>query len=54
MLSLARPRDGVGELAALGQAALGKIAERTGCDLHRVADPVEILIAARFVSPSAR
>jgi hypothetical protein len=28
---------------------LGKIAERTGCDLHRVADLVEILIAARFV-----
>jgi PucR C-terminal helix-turn-helix domain/GGDEF-like domain len=30
---------------------LGKIAERTGCDLHRFADLVEILIAARFVSP---
>jgi hypothetical protein len=30
---------------------LGKIAERTGCDLHRVADLVEILIAARFVPP---
>ena len=29
---------------------LGKIAERTGCDLHRFADLVEILIAARFVS----
>jgi PucR C-terminal helix-turn-helix domain/GGDEF-like domain len=29
---------------------LGKIAERTGCDLHRVADLVEILIAARFIS----
>jgi sugar diacid utilization regulator len=28
---------------------LGKIAERTGCDLHRVADLVEILIAARLV-----
>jgi hypothetical protein len=28
---------------------LGKIAERTGCDLHRFADLVEILIAARFV-----
>jgi len=28
---------------------LGKIVERTGCDLHRVADLVEILIAARFV-----
>lgn len=27
---------------------LGKIAERTGCDLHRFADLVEILIAARF------
>jgi sugar diacid utilization regulator len=26
---------------------LGKIAERAGCDLHRVADLVEILIAAR-------
>ncbi len=32
---------------------LGKIAERTGCDLHRVADLVEILIAARFVSMSS-
>jgi sugar diacid utilization regulator len=31
---------------------LGKIAERTGCDLHRFADLVEILIAARF-APSA-
>jgi hypothetical protein len=30
---------------------LGKIAERTGCDLHRVADLVEILIAARFAAP---
>jgi sugar diacid utilization regulator len=29
---------------------LGKIAERTGCDLHRFADLVEILIAARVVS----
>jgi hypothetical protein len=29
---------------------LGKIAERTGCDVHRFADLVEILIAARFVS----
>jgi len=28
---------------------LGKIAERTGCDLHRFADLAEILIAARFV-----
>ena len=28
---------------------LGRIAERTGCDLHRFADLVEILIAARFV-----
>jgi hypothetical protein len=28
---------------------LGKIAERTGCDLHRFGDLVEILIAARFV-----
>jgi hypothetical protein len=26
-----------------------KIAERTGCDLHRVTDLVEVLIAARFV-----
>jgi sugar diacid utilization regulator len=32
---------------------LGKIAERTGCDLHRVADLVEILIAARFVPTPA-
>jgi hypothetical protein len=32
---------------------LGKIAERTGCDLHRFADLVEILIAARFVGPPA-
>ncbi len=32
---------------------LGKIAERTGCDLHRVADLVEILIAARFVPAPA-
>jgi hypothetical protein len=30
---------------------LGRIAERTGCDLHRVADLVEILIAARFAAP---
>ncbi len=30
---------------------LGRIAERTGCDLHRFADLVEILIAARFVMP---
>jgi PucR C-terminal helix-turn-helix domain/GGDEF-like domain len=30
---------------------LGKIVERTGCDLHRVADLVEILIAARFAAP---
>ena len=29
---------------------LGRIAQRTGCDLHRFADLVEILIAARFVS----
>ena len=29
---------------------LGKIAERTSCDLHRLADLVEILIAARFVA----
>ena len=29
---------------------LGRIAERTGCDLHRFADLVEILIAARFVA----
>jgi sugar diacid utilization regulator len=29
---------------------LGKIAERTGCDLHRFADLVEILIAARSVA----
>jgi hypothetical protein len=28
---------------------LGRIAERTGCDLHRFTDLVEILIAARFV-----
>jgi PucR-like helix-turn-helix protein/diguanylate cyclase with GGDEF domain len=28
---------------------LGKIAARTGCDLHRFTDLVEILIAARFV-----
>ena len=28
---------------------LGKIAERTGCDLHRFGDLAEILIAARFV-----
>ncbi|HXD67872.1 MAG TPA: helix-turn-helix domain-containing protein [Solirubrobacteraceae bacterium] len=28
---------------------LGKIAERTGCDLHRFSDLAEILIAARFV-----
>jgi sugar diacid utilization regulator len=27
---------------------LGKIAERTGCDLHRFSDLAEILIAARF------
>jgi sugar diacid utilization regulator len=32
---------------------LGKIAERTGCDLHRFADLVEILIAARFVTTQA-
>ena len=32
---------------------LGKITERTGCDLHRVDDLVEILIAARFAAPSA-
>jgi hypothetical protein len=32
---------------------LGRIAERTGCDLHRFADLVEILIAARLVVPSA-
>jgi PucR C-terminal helix-turn-helix domain/GGDEF-like domain len=31
---------------------LGKIAERTGCDLHRVTDLVEVLIAARFVPAS--
>jgi hypothetical protein len=30
---------------------LGKIAERTGCDLHRFSDLAEILIAARFVPP---
>lgn len=30
---------------------LGRITERTGCDLHRFADLVEILIAARFVPP---
>jgi hypothetical protein len=29
---------------------LGKIAERTGCDLHRFADLAEILIAARFAT----
>ena len=28
---------------------LGKIAERTGCDLRRVTDLIEILIAARLV-----
>jgi DNA-binding PucR family transcriptional regulator len=27
---------------------LGRIAERTGCDLHRVTDLIEILIAARM------
>jgi hypothetical protein len=32
---------------------LGKIAERTGCDLHRFADLVEILIASRF-APTPR
>jgi sugar diacid utilization regulator len=32
---------------------LAKIAERTGCDLHRFADLVEILIAARFAVPPA-
>lgn len=31
---------------------LGKIAERTGCDLRRVADLVEILIAARIANTS--
>jgi hypothetical protein len=31
---------------------LGRIAERTGCDLHRVADLIEILIAARLVDLS--
>jgi hypothetical protein len=32
---------------------LGKIAERTGCDLHRFADLVQILIAARFAPAPA-
>jgi len=32
---------------------LGKITERTGCDLHRFADLVEILIAARFIPAPA-
>jgi DNA-binding PucR family transcriptional regulator len=27
---------------------LGRIADRTGCDLHRVTDLIEILIAARI------
>ena len=33
---------------------LGRIAERTGCDLHRFADLVEILIAARFAPSTPR
>ena len=33
---------------------LGRIAERTGCDLRRVADLIEILIAARLADADAR
>ena len=33
---------------------LGRIAERTGCDLRRISDLVEILIAARLADANAR
>jgi DNA-binding PucR family transcriptional regulator len=33
---------------------LGRIAERTGCDLRRVGDLIEILIAARLADAQAR
>ena len=33
---------------------LGRIAERTGCDLRRISDLVEILIAARLADADAR
>jgi PucR C-terminal helix-turn-helix domain/GGDEF-like domain len=33
---------------------LGRIAERTGCDLRRVTDLIELLVAARFVDAEAR
>jgi hypothetical protein len=33
---------------------LGRIAERTGCDLHRVSDLMEILIAARLAEAADR
>jgi DNA-binding PucR family transcriptional regulator len=33
---------------------LGRIAERTGCDLRRVGDLIEILIAARLADAQTR
>jgi DNA-binding PucR family transcriptional regulator len=33
---------------------LGRIAERTGCDLRRISDLIEILIAARLADAQAR
>ena len=33
---------------------LGRIAERTGCDLRRIGDLIEILIAARLADAQAR
>ena len=33
---------------------LGRIAERTGCDLRRIGDLIEILIAARLAEAQAR
>jgi sugar diacid utilization regulator len=33
---------------------LGRIAERTGCDLRRVSDLIELLIAARLAEAEAR
>jgi sugar diacid utilization regulator len=33
---------------------LGRIAERTGCDLRRISDLIEILIAARLADANAR
>ena len=33
---------------------LARIAERTGCDLRRVSDLIEILIAARLAEAAAR